>query len=377
MRLSTEGRTREGRFAIGLGIALLVHAVGVGVVATRRLATRPRSIATAVVSSDDDEGTDFTIDETPFETPTAAIAETPPDPSLAAVAERDGTSAITAPRAAAGLGSAEGLAAMAAGREANAEGAPGAGTERGAANGDGTAGGEGNGTWSLSVAPIDLGLGKSGSLGAAGRGAELRPGEPELVPKPDPGGLNRALTARDRELGMGRGGPVLAAVEQAIRDGNGPDGKATFVVRVDRNGTVDVNLRTAERNPQSWRELAAGIQAQMKKARPIRFAPKSDALEVTIQVEADLRWPDGRRVEDTSKPGGFYAEPGILAAGQKKPVAAGKGALPDVGFEAHGKICDLRISLATLSIGGGCSPENAGVAARRVVHGRIVDEQSL
>ncbi len=229
----------------------------------------------------------------------------------------------------------------------------------------GSGGADGTEGWSFGPGPVDLGLGRPGGLGVvAAQQAASAP-----TPTKDVAGLREALDARDQELGLGRAGPLLRATEDAVREGAGPDGKATFLVSVDRNGLVDVTLENADKEADAWRRLIAAIKTNAEKGKPVRLPPNARALVAKIEIEAEIRWPDGRRVKDTQKPSGFYAEPPAVGSAGVK--------LPDVGFEANGKVCQMRGSLGTLSIGGGCSPENIGQVSTRVVHGRIVREQRL
>jgi hypothetical protein len=194
-------------------------------------------------------------------------------------------------------------------------------------------------------------------------------------------GIVEALDARDRDLGLSRSGPVLAAVEDAARDGSAPtEGRAVFVVTVDREKGVSVTLRDADKNVDAWRALAELVKAKAI-GKPTRIPPGARGIVAHIEVSAAVTWPDGRRVRDTEKG----------AEGEIKGFTVhedGTLETPRAGVQVHGKVCDATLRTPGLRVGGGwiqiidpisgkCSVENIGTTAQRIVHGRILSEGRL
>ncbi len=107
---------------------------------------------------------------------------------------------------------------------------------------------------SASSAAIDLRAGVTPDLVAPAHSSELPAGASVT------GGLAEGLVARDVELGLGRGGPVLTAVEEAARMSDDPvDGNATFGVSVFSDGAVVATLLGASSHSASWSRVADTI----------------------------------------------------------------------------------------------------------------------
>jgi len=86
------------------------------------------------------------------------------------------------------------------------------------------------------------------------------PGEEGASPgDQDVGGLQSALAARDFSLGLGAGGPLVAAVEDVTSSSRAPvDGAATFVIDADEKGGVtSVRAADVSSDEDTWREVAA------------------------------------------------------------------------------------------------------------------------
>jgi len=231
-----------------------------------------------------------------------------------------------------------------------------------------------------------------------------------------------ALDAHDVSVGLGRGGPVLALAEDAAR---GPDapvrGSATFDIAVREGGALETRVVDATGDGEAWRKVAATLK-HIDPSR-LRFAPGAHGWHVVVRVEAKVLLPDGRDPEklhgfrpalrpsavanaiagkaeargSSAAPGG----PDHVGGGPSEPPPVGGAlgprvpsatsvaggviqgliarVLPTPTLEMEGKVCSVALTITPLGVGlgGGCSFENVGAHATRVVSGRIVSEGRL
>ncbi len=248
---------------------------------------------------------------------------------------------------------------------------------------------------------------------------------PRSAPSPMPpgasttGGVAEGLAARDVEMGLGRGGPVLAAAEDAARASNDlVEGSATFDVSVFNDGAVVALLQGASGNAAAWARVADALGRSLDPRR-VRLPQGGRGWRVVVKVDAQQRLADGRDVRSLhglrgsvtpsalqdqveGKPGarGSATAPGgpdhTDAEGGPPPVGgyvgrgpsnAGGAALqgiaarvvPTPTLSISGKVCSASLTVTPLGVGlgGGCSLEDIGTAATRVVSGRIVSESAL
>ncbi len=185
------------------------------------------------------------------------------------------------------------------------------------------------------------------------------------------GGLIEGLDASDRERGLGRGGPVLSAVEEAAHSPDAPaEGFAEYEVLVRPGGSVDVVLLRDSNDRHAWAQIAPAIREGVS-SRHVFIPRATSGMRFVVYVEAAIQFPDGKRPADfgtrtfTSTGWGGKYEPGLSSPG-----------VPMVGAVHTGKICSFgaAITPGMVAIGGACSPENIGVPAARVVHGRVLSE---
>jgi hypothetical protein len=378
----------EIRRLIALGVACGVH-VGLllGVDAVRALASPP-SEALAAVS-------EITLEElTPEPTPLPSAAADGAD-EAAGPARAAALAAKTAPRATS---------------TAVLEAAPPESTPPAAAADDGW-------SFSPSAARIDLHGAVTPDMVAPPHDPAAR--DPRDGSKPATasatGGLAEGLAAHDLEVGMGRGGPVLAAAEAAARSSDAPlDGGATFDVAV-RPDSVVARVVSADHDAAGWARVADSLGHSLD-PKKMRLPEGGRGWHVVVHVDATMRLADGRDVrtlhgvktsvtpsilqqQTEAKPGGQWAPPpppgpddakdepphgGGLGRGPQHP---GGGALqglaqrilPTPTVSVSGKICSASLSATPfgLGLGGGCSLENIGTHATRVVSGRILSEGAL
>jgi hypothetical protein len=234
------------------------------------------------------------------------------------------------------------------------------------------------------------------------------------------GGLAEGLAARDVELGLGRGGPVLAAAEEATRMSDDPvDGNATFGVSVFSDGAVVAQLLSASGHSASWSRVADALGHSFD-ARRMRLPPGGRGWHVVVHVEATTRLADGRdvrslhglrasltpsalknQIDGKPGPGGSSTgsggpdhvggdpadAPPVGGFVGRGPANAGGAALqgiaarvlPTPTLSVSGKVCSASLAITPMGVGfgGGCSVENIGTPAQRVVSGQIVSESAL
>jgi hypothetical protein len=235
------------------------------------------------------------------------------------------------------------------------------------------------------------------------------------------GGVAEGLAAHDVALGLGRGGPILAAAELAARSNDAPmQGGATFEVSVRTDGTVSARVVTADGDVAGWTEVA-DVLARTLDPKGVRVPSGRQGVVVVVRVDAKVQFADGRDVRSLHGPqmslapsvlqsalegkleprGGSTAGPraapreadvsgteppppvgalgsrpsqGAVVAGAAQ--ALGQRVLPAPTISVSGKICSASLSVTPLGvgIGGGCSFVNIGTGTTRVVSGRIVSE---
>ena len=234
------------------------------------------------------------------------------------------------------------------------------------------ANGEGEAPWSLRVArgPDLLARGQL----AAGRASIATSAEGAVAAEPPTPstGIAEALTAADVERGLGRGGPVVSALEEVARTSDAPvRGIATFEVTVDRSGKADVRLDSADAEATSWAELARSMSDAVAK-KAVRVPSGARGLRVTVQIDARVQYPNGR---DTRALGNFVHATGLEAAEGSMVVKS----VPGVNMGHVGKVCGagLHVGIDGVAIQGGCDPENIGAVPVRIVHGRELREVPL
>ncbi len=195
----------------------------------------------------------------------------------------------------------------------------------------------------------------------------------EATPPPtlDVGGLRTALDSHDVSLGLGRGGPVLSALEAASRSMDVPiEGVATFDVAIDRSGHVSVALSDASTSYEAWSKVAAAAGAAVDVTK-VRIPPGARGWRVAVRIDAHVQNPDGSRPKDL----GSHAEAHGFELSKDSIVMK---QVPGFSIATSGKVCGIGLSvqLGLPSITGGCNP-GAPMPALRVVSGQIVGEGAL
>ncbi len=179
------------------------------------------------------------------------------------------------------------------------------------------------------------------------------------------GGVVEKLDESDVERGFGRGGAVVAAIEEVVRESpTRPVGAVDFMVTIRRVGGVVATLLNGE-GPAGFAALTAAIERRVAKAT-VRIPGGAEGLRVIVRVDARDLLYDGK----APRPNGvkLRASPGAIHA-TKESVAI---ELPSVAVLVKAGSCTVAVS--PLGIGGDCMLD---LPATYQVHGRIVREERL
>jgi hypothetical protein len=183
--------------------------------------------------------------------------------------------------------------------------------------------------------------------------------------------LNAPLDAKDRDLGLGPDGPVLAALGRAVSESRSPvKGKAVFLARVDEHGHVFAVEVADSNSPRSEWEEAARLAATALAKEKVRLRPGARGAELRIEVSSAWKLPSGH-------------DPGVNVTVAGIPVAKGEGkdssqvrvldVLPKL--EPVELVPGTKIMIPTVTftlLAGSFDASNIGATARRVMHTRLV-----
>jgi hypothetical protein len=186
------------------------------------------------------------------------------------------------------------------------------------------------------------------------------------------GGLSTGLDERDVDLGLGRGGAVLSALESASQGMDVPiEGAATFDVAIDTSGHVSVALSDVSSEYAAWSRVASAAGAAVD-AKRVRIPPGARGWHVVVRIDAKVQYPNGLKPKQLGNH--FEATPGEI---DKDSMVMKK--IPGFTISHVGKVCGVGLSVTILgpNIVGGCGPTNIGMPAGRVVSGHIVSEGRL
>ena len=196
------------------------------------------------------------------------------------------------------------------------------------------------------------------------------------------GGLAEGLDAHDASIGLGRGGPVVTALEVAAASSDAADGTATFDVAIDTSGHVSVALLSATASRGTWTQVGAAARGSLDPKR-IRIPPGAQGWHVVAMVDSKVQYPNG---VDPKKLGTHVEASPSLALEENKhratiedpPIVFKR--LPGITVAHAGKVCTVAFSLGLTfgpGISGGCDPSNIGAHPLRVVRSHVVSEGRL
>ncbi len=210
------------------------------------------------------------------------------------------------------------------------------------------------------------------TVAAKAAGADAEPPRPDEGA--DPGNLKASLAAADRSAGITRGGFVASAIESVVREQGPGMGKAQFDVRILRDGTLSIALTNASQDRAAFERLTSAIGKRIPKAS-LHLPDSAKGLRVLVDVDVHDQYADGTRPSDVGKVSA-YAGPGEYAT-TKDGLIIKK--MPGVSVTVRGKVCSGGFYVHPLGVGlaGGCSPENIGAPARKMVSAKVSREALL
>jgi hypothetical protein len=273
-----------------------------------------------------------------------------------------------------------------------------------------------------SHAPIDLGIGENGwQRWVTGPNAAFavpsddvgRSARRPLVRAPiasKSGGLQEGLEARTRALGLGPSGRVVSALRGAAHRRDAPElGKARFQITVTRDGAVEVTVASATEPKDAWEAVARHAAADLRR-KPPRIPSDRAGARLVIELVADERFPNGTGSKSLRAPHLEAAAPRLRSVeeGRKEieelnPTAANDSVplqeqianteVPGVFVAGQNKVCKYRAGVTPLGtlqapsgnserdpgaefrIQGACDPSNLDAKAARVVRVAVVEER--
>jgi hypothetical protein len=229
--------------------------------------------------------------------------------------------------------------------------------------------------WSFSSARIatDLGAARFGGAAAANEASHADEASAPASALAATNALLDGIAAHDIATGVSRGGPLLAAVEDAAHRPDAPSlGAAVFDITVSKIGAPQVSLASASDDPGAWTKLGAEIATlTAKRQATVHLPDNAQGIRVRIRVEAVDRLADGTDVASTGKTTTNVHKGTMVRTGNVED-------LPHADVAHQGRICSGRVGVNPLGpyIDGSCSPENALPPQRRVA-ARIVSETRL
>ena len=106
--------------------------------------------------------------------------------------------------------------------------------------------------------------------------------------------MRTSLHDHDVALGLGGGGPVVKALEEAVSVSTAPNvSHAVLVAIADASGTVtEVNVESSTGDPSSFRAIAEDVLARLRNQK-VRVPEGSRGLAVRVDVASSISPPSG------------------------------------------------------------------------------------
>jgi hypothetical protein len=145
------------------------------------------------------------------------------------------------------------------------------------------------GSWSFSPSAmtIDPRAAVTADLVAAPGPRRAAEGEP---PASTTGGVAEGLAAHDVAIGLGRGGAILQAAEDAAREDGPTTGTATLEVIVGADGKVSVDVVKTTGEADRWARVAATL-SRSADASSMRIPDGARGWRVVVQLDAIEKFP--------------------------------------------------------------------------------------
>jgi hypothetical protein len=188
--------------------------------------------------------------------------------------------------------------------------------------------------------------------------------------------LREPARARERELGLGPDGPVLAALSEASSLGTTDvKGRAVFVAVADATGMViGIDVLECDGGRAGWTSAAKAAHAALA-GKKLRMPSTAKGARMRIEIVSEWKMPSGH-------------DPGTDVSVLGVPVAKGEGKkstsvellnpLPKLETVELGpgvKVTVPIVQVTVIAVNG--DPADIGARPRRVVHARLLDSQVL
>ena len=186
----------------------------------------------------------------------------------------------------------------------------------------------------------------------------------------DVAGMKSALREADVRHGLGHAGVVLSAAKNVVSGEYAlVEGRATYEAHIDAQGVLRVSLLDASQERSAWAHLADAIAKRIDRKR-MRLAD-GVAWRGVVEVEVRQQYPNGAQPKE-------LGTKLTASAGRMRPNPTVED-LPGVALVHRGKVCSggLYAGAAGVGLMGGCDLSNLGANVRRVVQGRVLEEQTL
>lgn len=374
--------SQRGAFGRGLGLAVVLHALGLALVAVLPPAAWERAPAALRPSGPSDVAAlEFELEgepgqqsePVPLAAPLAAAARPSPARSALAAASAAASASLRADRAVAGE-----PAAGPAAREQSAELAAEPGADEA---GDGAGATDSHRASPHAEAPrlsldaLGVGAGHNPFLGPSSSPSSSTP---QALGRRIDHVLRSGLAEHDRELGLGPEGPAVALVtELVMQSESAPNTSALLGLRTDANGyTVHVEVREASGDTRAWEAVAAELQRKLA-GQKLRVPAGSGGVSMELRVTSRNQLPSG-------------ADPGLAIELFGQEIKSGDGKrstrlqllTPKIAVQeveapygdGRQKVKALTATLTIVALFG--DPADIGAVARRVVHAHLVSMET-
>jgi len=134
--------------------------------------------------------------------------------------------------------------------------------------------------------------------------------------------MRGALHDNDVALGLGGGGPVVSALEAAVRESTAPDeSRAVLVAFADASGTVlRVDVESATDNP-AYRAIAEDVLQRLR-GQKVRVPSGSHGIAMRIDVASKLAMPSGGGIGLDPRNAGMHFDIADLGAHPHRVIHA-------------------------------------------------------
>jgi len=221
------------------------------------------------------------------------------------------------------------------------------------------------------------GEGAAASLPAAGeRPASDRPRTAAETKQAVEAALREPARKRERELGLGPEGPVLAALgEGAAASASPVQGRAVFLAIADATGMiVGIDVVECDGARAGWAQ-AAELARTALKGKKLRLPSTAKRAEMRIEVTSAWKLPSGH---DPGADVTLFGLPVAKGEGKQSTKVSILDPIPKirvVELAPDIKVPILSVNADIISVAGDSA--NIGAKPRRIVHTRLIDSKVL